>query len=39
MTNNSYFADPWVYNCRNDHEQHAIWKAEQRAIRYAQARA
>jgi subtilisin family serine protease len=36
VTNNSYFADPWEYNCRNDPEQHAIWKAEQRAIRYAQ---
>jgi subtilisin family serine protease len=35
VTNNSYFADPWEYNCRNDREQHAIWKAEQRAIRYA----
>ena len=38
VTNNSYFADPWEYNCRNDKEQHAIWKAEQRAIRYAQTR-
>ena len=36
VTNNSYFADPWEYNCRNDAEQHAIWKAEQRAIKYAQ---
>ena len=36
VTNNSYFADPWEYNCRNDPEQHAIWKAEQRAIKYAQ---
>jgi len=36
VTNNSYFADPWEYNCRNDKAQHAIWKAEQRAIRYAQ---
>jgi subtilisin family serine protease len=35
VTNNSYFADPWEYNCRNDPEQRAIWKAEQRAIRYA----
>ncbi len=35
VTNNSYFADPWLFNCRNDKEQHAIWKAEQRAIRYA----
>lgn len=36
VANNSYFADPFLYNCRNDHEQHAIWKAEQRAIKYAQ---
>ncbi len=35
VTNNSYFADPWLFNCRNDAGQHAIWKAEQRAIRYA----
>ena len=35
ITNNSYFADPWLFNCRNDPEQRAIWKAEQRAIRYA----
>ena len=36
MTNNSYFADPWLYNCVNDPEQRAIWQAERRAIRYAQ---
>jgi lantibiotic leader peptide-processing serine protease len=36
VTNNSYFADPWLFNCRNDAEQRAIWKAEQRAIRFAQ---
>jgi subtilisin family serine protease len=36
VTNNSYFADPWEYNCKNDPVQHAIWKAEQRAIKYAQ---
>jgi subtilisin family serine protease len=36
VTNNSYFADPWEYNCKNDPVQRAIWKAEQRAIRYAQ---
>ena len=35
VTNNSYFADPWLFNCRNDPDQRAIWKAEQRAIRYA----
>ena len=36
VTNNSYFADPWLFNCRNDPEQRAIWNAERRAIRYAQ---
>src|SRR5215208_146193 len=36
VTNNSYFADPWEYNCRNDAAQRAIWKAEQRAIKFAQ---
>ena len=35
VTNNSYFADPYIYNCRRDPMQRAIWKAEQRAIRYA----
>jgi subtilisin family serine protease len=35
VTNNSYFADPYQFNCRNDPAQHAIWKAEQRAIRFA----
>jgi subtilisin family serine protease len=35
VTNNSYFADPWLFNCRNDVEQRAIWKAERRAISYA----
>ncbi len=36
ITNNSYFADPWLYNCKNDPEQRAIWKAERRAIQHAQ---
>ena len=35
VTNNSYFADPWLYNCKNDPEQRAIWKAESRAIKFA----
>ncbi len=35
VTNNSYFADPWYFNCKNDPEQRAIWLAEQRAIRFA----
>jgi len=36
VTNNSYFVDPYLFNCRNDPEQRAIWKAVQRAVRYAQ---
>jgi subtilisin family serine protease len=35
VTNNSYFADPWLYNCKNDPGQRAIWKAESRAIKFA----
>lgn len=35
VTNSSYFVDPWLYNCRNDPEQRAIWKAIQRAVNYA----
>jgi subtilisin family serine protease len=35
VTNNSYFADPWLFNCKNDPAQRAIWNAERRAIRYA----
>jgi lantibiotic leader peptide-processing serine protease len=38
ITNNSYFADPWLYNCVNDPGQRAIWKAERRAIAYAQSK-
>jgi lantibiotic leader peptide-processing serine protease len=36
VTNNSYFADPYLFNCRNDPTQRAIWKAEQRAILFAE---
>jgi len=35
VTNNSYFADPWYMNCKNDPVQRAIWEAERRAIRFA----
>jgi lantibiotic leader peptide-processing serine protease len=38
VTNNSYFADPWLFNCKNDADQRAIFSAEQRAIRYAQSK-
>jgi len=36
VTNNSYFADPWLFNCKNDPEQRAIWNAERRAIQFAE---
>jgi len=36
VTNNSYFADPWLFNCRNDPEQGIILEAEERAVRWAQ---
>ena len=36
ITNNSYFIDPWEFNCRNDPRQRPVWQAVQRAIRYAQ---
>jgi subtilisin family serine protease len=35
VTNNSYFIDPWNYNCRNDARQRPIWQAVQRALRYS----
>jgi subtilisin family serine protease len=34
--NMSFFADPWLFNCRNDAEQKAIIEAISRAARYAQ---
>src|SRR6476646_1719502 len=36
--NMSFFADPWLFNCRNDKEQKAIIKAISAAARYAQQR-
>jgi lantibiotic leader peptide-processing serine protease len=36
LTNNSYFADPFYFNCPSDPEQAAILTAESRAIRFAQ---
>ena len=38
VTNNSYFADPWLFNCKNDPVQRAIWTAERRAIAFAQSK-
>ena len=36
--NMSFFADPWLFNCRNDKEQKAIIQAISRATRYAKDR-
>lgn len=38
ITNNSYFIDPWEFNCRNDARQRPIWQAVQRALRYSQSK-
>ncbi|MBD0290704.1 MAG: S8 family serine peptidase, partial [Thermoleophilia bacterium] len=38
VVNMSFFADPWLFNCRNDAEQRAIVQAISRAARYAQQR-
>lgn len=35
VTNNSYYMDPFLYNCRNDAEQRLLWKAAQRATNFA----
>ncbi len=35
VTNNSYYIDPWEFNCRNDERQRPVWQAVQRAIRYS----
>ncbi|GAC1512909.1 MAG: S8 family serine peptidase [Candidatus Dormibacteraceae bacterium] len=35
VTNNSYFADPWLYNCLADPGQRAIYEAETRAMNFA----
>ncbi|GGQ24538.1 S8 family peptidase [Streptomyces roseolilacinus] len=36
VTNNSYYVDPWLYNCKNDPDQGALVEALQRATRYAE---
>ncbi|HXH78948.1 S8 family peptidase [Nocardioides sp.] len=36
VTNNSYYMDPYLYNCRNNADQRVLWKATQRAALYAQ---
>ncbi|WP_455360961.1 S8 family serine peptidase [Streptomyces sp. SYSU K21746] len=36
ITNNSYYIDPWLYNCLDDPDQAAIVDAVNRASKYAQ---
>ncbi len=36
ITNNSYFIDPWEFNCVNDPRQRPVWQAVQRALSYSQ---
>ncbi|GGV17107.1 peptidase S8 [Streptomyces filipinensis] len=36
ITNNSYYVDPWLYNCMDDPDQRAIVDAVNRAQSYAQ---
>ncbi|NGN64203.1 S8 family serine peptidase [Streptomyces sp. A7024] len=36
ITNNSYYVDPWLYNCKDDPDQRAIVDAVGRASAYAQ---
>ncbi len=38
VVNMSFFADPWLFNCRNDKEQKAIIQAITGAARYAEQR-
>jgi subtilisin family serine protease len=38
LTNNSYFIDPWEFNCRSDERQRPVWQAVQRALRYSESR-
>jgi Subtilase family len=38
VINNSYFADPWKYNCPGDPDQAAVTAAVARAVAYAQRR-
>ncbi|MET7647418.1 S8 family serine peptidase [Streptomyces sp. NPDC005426] len=38
VTNNSYYTDPWMYNCKNDPDQGALVEAVARATRYAESK-
>ncbi|MCJ1680337.1 S8 family serine peptidase [Streptomyces sp. APSN-46.1] len=36
VTNNSYYVDPWLYNCKSDDDQKALVEALSRATKYAE---
>ncbi|WNZ12628.1 S8 family serine peptidase [Streptomyces sp. 11x1] len=36
VTNNSYYTDPWYFNCKNDPDQKALVEALGRATKYAE---
>ncbi|ARF54698.1 S8 family serine peptidase [Streptomyces gilvosporeus] len=38
VTNNSYYVDPWMFNCKDDADQAAIIDAVGRAAKYAQSK-
>jgi subtilisin family serine protease len=38
VTNNSYYVDPWEYNCPDDPDQKALLEAVTRAKRYAESK-
>ncbi|MFI2373012.1 S8 family peptidase [Streptomyces sp. NPDC018833] len=38
VTNNSYYTDPWLFNCKNDADQQALIESHRRAIRYAESK-
>ncbi|MEU3182614.1 S8 family serine peptidase [Streptomyces sp. NPDC006923] len=38
VTNNSYYTDPWYFNCKSDPDQKALVEALTRATRYAESK-
>ncbi|HEU5473439.1 MAG TPA: S8 family serine peptidase [Actinophytocola sp.] len=38
VTNNSYYTDPWLFNCPNNLDQDAILEGTRRAVAYAEGR-
>ncbi|MFG2722505.1 S8 family serine peptidase [Streptomyces sp. NPDC048416] len=38
VTNNSYYTDPWYFNCTNDPDQKALVEAVTRASKYAESK-